>query len=278
MTSDPRLLEPMFSRYPTVVLPPKTPKWVRDEFLQFPTLATYGELVKALDAETGVPAKTWATILKHEQMRPAKAGRPGGLIEEHSQLRPLAIFLRRGLSGFSGEARMASNERRKIAHRIHRLAKVLAEELIRFESKEQFVDWYFAVGGATWPLLGEISKLRRLQPVVSDSGGADWVQGFTAAIEHPNLLLEAISQAAITWQIPRRVASVARPSETNADRTFFIRTLSRGFQNRYGKKLLDETRAFTIVFFPDAGDLDVTAVSHRLKPTKRKANTTATDC
>lgn len=230
----------MESQDPLPKLGRTVPAWIREEFVRFPELTRRVELIFALNS--GIQSKTWEEIAERERQRHAEKGMTVEEIQITSLLRPLAEFLNRGMSLFTSEARLTIKERRKIADKIKDLSKQLNEELRRFDDPLQSVDWMLYSS--------------RLQPEVL----------------REQLLL--LSDVAERWKNPRM--AIHRPSENSAHRTYFIRTLSRGFQTRYGQPLNAITAEFTTVFFPGT-EFEPADISRRRRPKKRQDRSGAPD-
>jgi len=280
MSSDPRPLRltrptllpaPLGLTRPTLspALPRGTPAWIREEFVRFPELAGYSELVRALDTASGAPRKTWATIHKQELRR--AASKADNIKAHPSQLRPLAEFLKRSYSGFGTEARLTTKQRRESARSIQNHAAGLALELKQFEITSQSLDWLFACNDLRYRLIRRMAAYQDPKNPLGEQVLNGWMRGVLAVFDHPADFLETIREAAVAWnESPPSPRRIARPNEKNAARTFFLRVLSRHFEGRYGRPLYEETRAFAQVFFPGADQLEIPVIFRLCKPESRR--------
>jgi hypothetical protein len=231
----------------------------------YPKLLGHAELQAALQKTPGNKnlERVWASLGKrNEKLNEPRIQREGIAFLPPSHLLPLARYLELGVRGFSDEERLTKTQRREFALQIDSLTAELGEMLKRFDACSPRGPWAFAMDEACsaaietlWEI--ELSAAPEDLRGTKDSRGTyikGWCNGVGRVFDNIPPVLSAIRNATDEWSRQRPI--VGRPNASNADLTFFLRTLTKHFVRHYGQPLYAQNIALARVFFPGDWDFD----------------------
>lgn len=192
--------------------------------------------------------------------------------------------IHRGLAGPAIHERMTKSEREKVANRIGSLATELAGLLQTLHGDKEW--------GRVWPfefqaLINRLSldsavDFRErmgdgndMADLLADNEGEAFHIA-RCATEH--LLMDGMPEimetlaASADWWKEAGTQALPRPNSKNADRLYFIRTLTSAFMRVLATPMREVTLSITSLYF-DCSTLDVAALSN-LAPVRRPAKAT----